>query len=293
MMNGASSDSFASRSSVMGDSASVMSMSMDVASAQAPASVTATTMPSQEDQRLHNVGMAALATVGQFPHAVNEESGSLLVSEVVNAVSGGGDSSHQFAMRDQDVEAGFITGYAGMVYSLSDAESVSEEPGLFSPRPWTGSDVSGFTPRYTVQELIERAAIQNMARVEMDSDSDGEVGWRDMAVDYEPVLGERRASPSTNPDDELEDFIRFYPGEAEYHQQQNDWRLSRRESIGDVDLDGFYDRVHYGPIEVQAPGTPPMGPFPTGDDQPEPGLPPESIIHTASMAPCPLFDLDC
>lgn len=284
MMNGASSDSFASRSAARGDDASVMSLNMDVAGVQAAASATATTM-AQEDQRLHNVGMAALATVGQFPHAVNEESGSLLVSEVVNAVNGGGVSSHQFAMRDQDVEGGFITGYAGMVYSLSDAESVSEEPGLFSPRPWAGSDVSGFTPRYTVQELIERAAMQNMARVEMDSDSDGGIGWREMNLDYEPVLGESHTSPSTNPDDELEDFIRFYPGEAEYHQRRNDW-LSRRESIGDVDLDEFYDRVHYGPIDVQ-PGTPPMGPFPTGDDQPEPGLHPESIIHTASMAPVP------
>lgn len=246
-------------------------------------------MASQEDQRLHNVGMAALATVGQFPHAVNEESGSLLVSEVVNAVGGGAVSSHPFAVRDQDPEGNIITGYAGMVYSFSDVESDSEDPGLFSPRPWTGNDVSGLTPRYTVQELIERAAIQSTAMVERDSDSEDDYGWKDMAVDYEPAFGASHNSPSTNPDDELEDFIRFYPGEAEYHQQRLGGELSRRASMGDVDLDEFYDRVHYGPIEAPAPETPPMGPFPTGDDQPEPALHPESIIHTASMVPRPLF----
>lgn len=227
--------------------------------------------------------MAALATVGQFPHAVNEESGSLLVSEVVDAVSG----VHPVGMRDQ-MEGNFISGYAGMVYSFSDMESISEEPGLFSPRPGTGNDVSGLTPRYTVQELIERAAIQNVALVGRDSDSDDDYGWRDMAVDSEPVLGESHTSPSTNPDDELEDFIRFYPGEAEYFQQRNAGTLSRRVSMSDIDLDNFYERVHYAPVEVQAPGTPQMGPFPTGDDQPELDLHPESILHTASMAVSPL-----
>lgn len=269
----------------MRDDASVMSM--DVPSLHAPA----TAMASQEDQRLHNVGMAALAAVAQYPHAVNQESRSLLVSEVVNAMSGGAVPPHHLATRGQDAEGDLFPVYTRMGYTNSDEESVSEEPGLFSPRPWTGSDVSDLNLRYTVQELIERSAIQNIATIENDSGSDDNNFRRDMIVDYEPAFAETHTSPSTNPDDELEDFIRFYPGEMEYYHQRNDQSLARRASMGDVDLDDFYDRVNYEAIEgtlPQAPGTPAMGPFPVGDDQPEPGLHPESIIHTASMDVLPL-----
>ncbi|KAJ5899998.1 hypothetical protein N7495_004742 [Penicillium taxi] len=48
------------------------------------------------DQRLRNVGVAALAAVSQYPRAVNEENSSFLVSEVVNAVTGDFHTSPAF-----------------------------------------------------------------------------------------------------------------------------------------------------------------------------------------------------
>lgn len=286
-MNSASSDSSAgSRSSALRDDASVMSM--DVPSVFAPA--TTTTMPSEDDLLLHNVGMAALAAVAQYPHAVNQESGSLLVSEVVSAMSSGAVSPHHFNAQPQDTPQDFFSDYTGLVHSHPDADAVTEEPGLFSPRPWSGSDVSG-PRRGTLQQLIERTALQNTVMIESGSDSEYNDSQGDLIVDYEVAFEDSHASPSTSSDDDLDDFIRFYPGETEYHHQRNEQGLSRHGSMGDINLDDFYDRVNYDAIAEtapQAPGIPPMGPFPVGDDQPELGLHPESIIHTASTILCSL-----
>lgn len=131
-------------------------MSMDVPSVSGPA--TTTTMPSEDDQRLHNVGMAALAAIAQYPHAVNQDSGSLLVSEVVNAMSSGAVSPHHFNAQPQDTPQDFFSNYTGLVYSHPDADAVTEEPGLFSPGPWIGSEVSGLL-RGTHQQLTERTPL--------------------------------------------------------------------------------------------------------------------------------------
>lgn len=99
--------------------------------------------------------MAALAAVAQYPHAVNQESGSLLVSEVVNAMSSGAVSPHHFNAQPQDTPQDFFSNHTGLVYFHPDTDAVTEESGLFSPRPWNGNDVSGLL-RGTHQQLIER-----------------------------------------------------------------------------------------------------------------------------------------
>lgn len=255
-------------------------MSVDVSTVQVPPT-TITAMPSEEDQRLHNVGVAALAAVAQYPHAVNQESGSLTVSEVVNAMSGGTTSPGlgHFDMQSPGEES-LLSDWPRLAYP-PETETTPGETGLFSPHP-SGSDVSDFNPTSTVQELILRTAHQNIVTLDNDSDINDN-SPRDMIVDYESVF-EDHTSPSTNPDDDLEGFAQFYPGEMEYYHQRSDRALARRASIGEIDLDEFYDRVHYAALsgEPQPPGTPPMGPFPIGDGLIEPGLHPESIIHTTS-----------
>lgn len=245
-------------------------------------------MTSEEDQWLHNVGVAALAAVAQYPRAVNEESGSLLVSEVVNAMAGGAPSLHQSDPRPLQAEVDSFQNLAVMHYAThSDADSLPAGPAVLSPRSRTGSEVSDLNLENTVQELIRRTSTwQHVVTIESDSDSQYDNLPREMVVDYEPVFEDHHTSLSTISDDDLEDFIRFYPGEEGYYHQRNEPDSSREAFMHDVDIDEFYYSVNYGVTDTnlpQAPGTPIVGPFPIGDDQPEPvGLHPESIIHTTS-----------
>lgn len=127
--------------------------------------------------------------------------------------------------------------------------------------------------------------------IESDGDSEYNDSQEDLIIDSEVAFEDSHASPSTNSDHDLDDFIRFYPDETEYHRQRNEQGLSRHGGMGNIDLDDFHDRVNYDAIAEtgpQAPGTPPMGPFPVGDDQPDLELHLPSIIHAASTILCSL-----
>jgi hypothetical protein len=244
-------------------------------------------MASEEDQRLHNVGVAALAAVAQNPHAVNEESGSLLTSEVVNAMTGSSMSPNPSTFFQNDSHQ--FPNARRMNYAAHlDPESAPAEPVIFSPRSWTGSDVSDLSLDTTVQQLIERTAPwQNIATIECDFGSGDDLSG-DMVLDFDPVFEGNHTSPSTIPDDDLEDLIRFYPDEEEfYYRRHTPYARAGSPMMDEVNLDEFYARVSYDATDAnppQPPVNPGVGPFTIGDDQLEAAaLHPETIVHTTSM----------
>lgn len=242
------------------------------------ASAAATTM-SAEDQRLHNVGVAALAAVSHHPHALHEGNNSLLVSEVVRAVTGSAlvsPYSHSPAL-DTDGESPF--GAELQHSGKSDSESFSSETQA------TDDDVD---MQSIVQDLLDHAASWNhIATVASDSDN-GNI-HKEMIMDYETTFDDEYASPTSGPDDDLEDLLRFYPGDEEYYRQRNAPR-SPESTMDDINLDEFYNNLVYEtpsvePPQAPEPAIPPEGPL-TADTEPQRGA---SILHTTSMF---VFDSD-
>ncbi|KAJ6103467.1 hypothetical protein N7486_005894 [Penicillium sp. IBT 16267x] len=276
-MNNEPSDSTTGRRPAFGDASS----SMDVSPALSPVPPW-TGIPSEDDQRLHNVGIAALAAVSQYPHPMNEESNSFLVSEVVGAMTSStrpGFHHPQSMGLDTDWDSS-ETDHQGGVYlgagnSMSESESSSRSP---------PSD-DDMEMDSIVNDLIERTATwENIATIE---NGDAHANLReDMVMDYEPPFMDRASSPSSGSDDDLEDLLKFYPGEEAYLRQRKEAR-SPVASMHDVNLDEFYDHVTYDDPEVdvpQPPGdtTPPVGPL-TAEAQEATETHPPSIIHTTTF----------
>lgn len=136
-----------------------------------------------------------------------------------------------------------------------------------------------------VRNLIHRTTgRQNIAIAPA---SDMEDAQKDMVGDYESATMEDNPSPSSTSDDELEDFLRFYPDEEEYYYQRKE-RPTQEAEMPDCDLDDFYNSVSYDDIDVdpQTVGlsvTEPLGNY-TDDQMEFAGPHPASIIHTSSKA---------
>lgn len=248
------------------------------------AQATTTDMASEEDERLHNVGVAALAAIAQYPHAVNEESNSLLVSEVVHAMTGRSmplyhpHNSH--LTHGDQVQSPLNSGNMFSPLPLSppsDGNSVPSRSNALSPLSQDEIDID---MEGIVQDLIERTATwPNIATIANESDPE-----KDLVMDYDPEFEDHtlpHSSPSTTPDDEFEDFLRFYPDEEEYYRDENESR-SPEAAMHEVDLDEFYHTINYDTQDVdipEVPGTPAMGPFPGVDEL---DAHPPSIIHTTT-----------
>jgi len=254
-------------------------------------------MASEEDQRLHNVGVAALAAVAQYPNAVNEESGSLLMSEVVNAMTGSAMPPDPSTSRPFHGNSHLFSNIGRMNFTAhSDPENMAVEPVIFSPRSRTGSDVSDVNLDTSVQQLIERTAPwQAIATIESNYYSgDGDVS-RGMVLDYDLIFEENHLSPSIMSDDDLEDLIQFYPDEEEFfHQRHTPYPRAGSPIMDEVNLDEFYTTVNYNATSSslpQAPGDTEAGQFPLDGDQLEAAaLHPETVVHTTSMMHLHLAD---
>ncbi|KAJ6129541.1 hypothetical protein N7512_002321 [Penicillium capsulatum] len=227
---------------------------------------------SEDDQRLHNVGVAALAALSQYPQAINEESNSLLVSEVVRAVTGGALTSPYFhsPTLETDEESHFETEQPRSGHSNTDTFSSETQE--------TDHDVD---MENIVHDLLERAATWNhMATVANDGDYDSI--HKEMVMDYEPTFDDDYASPSSGSDDDLEDLLRFYPGEEEYYRQRNAPR-SPESTMDDFNLDEFYNTVSFHTPNVnlsqnQGLAIPPEGPL-AANTEPQVGA---SVLHTTT-----------
>lgn len=243
-------------------------------------------MASEEDQRLHDVGVAALAAVAQYPHAVNQESGSLLMTEVVNAMTGGAlppDPSTLQHFQEGTHRVPNVSGTNRATPFIP--ERVSVEPVIFSPGSRIVSDVGDSNMEISVQQVTE-APSQNFATVVRNDFSEDDDMSDDITFDLEPVLHGNHPSPSIDLNDELEDLIRFYPDEEEYyHQRYKPYTHAGFPMMDEVNLDEFYATVNYSvtdPSLPQIPANPGPGPLPLSEDHGE--VHPETIVHTASTS---------
>ncbi|KAJ5971388.1 uncharacterized protein N7479_001306 [Penicillium vulpinum] len=226
-----------------------------------------TNMTSEIDRRLHDVGVAALAAVSQYPLAVdNEHDDSFMVSEVVNAVTSAGSPPDY---RHLDSGVPLLSGQRDHFQRSGRGDTPLARPEfVFGSTPSGDGDMETI-----VRDLIHRTAgRQNIA---ITTDSDIEDCHKDMVMDYESVTMEDNPSPESTSDDELEDFLRFYPDEEEYYYQCKE-RPTHQAEIPDYDLDDFYNSISYEDIDVDLPQN-------IGDDQMEfPGAHSASIIHTST-----------
>ncbi|KAJ5917269.1 hypothetical protein N7466_010823 [Penicillium verhagenii] len=275
-MNNVPSDSTADRHPALGDASS----SMDVSPAFSPASQW-TGIPSEDDRRLHNVGVAALAAVSQYPHAMNEDNSSFLVSEVVSAMTGSAQSAfhNPQSMALETDEDSSETDHQGGVYL--EAESSMSEPDPSSSSAPSDHDMQ---MEGIVNDLIERTATwQNTATIA--SEHSHPNMHKDLVMDYDFPFEDYTSLCSSGSDDEMEDLLKFYPGEEVYFQRKQ--TRSPEGSIHDVDLDEFYDHVTYDDpdLEVEPPQLPqdPIAPGPIPEESLEDmETHPASIIHTTT-----------
>lgn len=231
-------------------------------------------MASDVDRHLHDVGVAAIAAVSQFPHAVNDQTGSFLVSEVVNAVASAG-SPPDFRLLDS---GGALLPGRSFYPMQSESHTPAGPDFAFGHGAHPGGDLN---MEGTVQDLIHRTAGRQNITIAQDSDIESQ---KDMVMDYESTTVETNPSPSES-DDEFEDFIRFYPDEEEYYNLRKQCPTHDAE-MADFDLDDFYNTINYEDIDIDLP--PSLG-APVPDlvenhlaEQPEPGPHQASIIHTSS-----------
>jgi hypothetical protein len=248
-----------------------MFSSADDRSASAP-----TNMASEVDRHLHDVGVAALAAVAQFPRAVNNQSDSFIVSEVVNAVTSAGSPPEP-----RILNSGFslLSGRRGSHQQAGTGASAGPE--FVFGSSLGGGDVNVET---IIENFIQRTeARQNVAFA---TNSGYEDCQKDIIMDYESATMEDAASPLQTSDDELEDFLQFYPDEEEYY-----YRLKKRPApdaeMADYDLDDFYNSINYEELEMDLPqtlGVSMADPFENhfADPLELPGPHPASIIHTSS-----------
>ncbi|KAJ5818817.1 hypothetical protein N7474_004408 [Penicillium riverlandense] len=238
-------------------------------------------MPSEHDQHLHDVGVAALAAISQDVHPVNQQSGSSLVSEVVNAVTEG-SSRNSPLNTSGTVEPSSIFSTPRLYPTGVESNDLSPAPEVNSAGSQTPTGNANM--HAVVQELIGRTAAWPSAVIVEDIENNSP--RNEMVMDYEPAtVEETYDSPSSLSDDDLEDFIRFYPDEEYYYRSQRAHRPPL--ATGDIDLDDFYRRINYDTtlpsglpsvITQTVPDIPDIDePLPTA-----PGVHPPSIIHTTT-----------
>lgn len=233
-----------SASAALGDDGSVLSTEVFGGSASASPVVPNNTSRSQTDQILRNVGVAALSSIYQFPQAPNQENS--VVSEVVSAMAESNVASprpESVLRRNLSATRG-ISGTSSNALGSEGASSVSQTP---------GADVN---MQAIVQDLIERTETwQHTVTIADDGDHDD--SQKAMVLDYEPSVMESHPTPSSSQDDELEDFIRFYPDEEyTYNWRNRRQRTPPGTASNDVDLEDFYRHVSYDPADVELPQTP-------------------------------------
>jgi hypothetical protein len=230
-----------------------------------------TNLASDIDRHSHDVDVPALAAVSQFPHVVNEQGGSFLVSEVVNAVATSASGSlPEFRLLD--------SGGSLLPDRSYDPTLLARPDFVFGHGLYPGGDVN---MEGSIQTLIHRTTGLHNIAIAQDSDIESQ---KDMVMDYESTTMEANPSPSES-DDELEDFIRFYPDEEEHYNLRKQRPMHDSEML-DFDLDDFYNTINYEDIDVDLPQSLGGSVHDLTEnhvaEQTEPGPHPASIIHTSS-----------
>lgn len=249
--------------------------SSDIFSSDDRSTSASTNMASDIDRQLHDVGFAALAAVSHFPHAVNDYSGSFLVSELVNAVTSGGSPPDVHLLG----QGGPLLPGRSFYYDQSESRTPAGPDFDFGHGFLSGREVN---PDATSQSSIHRTA-----------------GWQDVSLAQDSAFESQRgqvldpdSSMETNPSiysesqDEFEDFIRFYPDEEEHHNLRKQRPTQLDAEMADIDLDDFYKAMNYEDIDVELPQSLGVTVSDTTEnhvaEQPGAEPHPASVIHTSS-----------
>lgn len=253
----------------------------DIFSSDDRSTSASTNMASDIDRHLHDVGVAALAAVSHFPHAVNDYSGSFLVSQIVNAVTSAGSPPDVHLLGP---ESPLLPGRS-FYYDQSESHPPAGPDFGFSHGLLSGR---GANPDAASQGSIHRTA-----------------GWQDVTPAHDSGFGSQRdqvlhhdSTMETNPsiysesDDDLEDFIRFYPDEEEHHNLRKQRPTQLDAEMADVDLEDFYKAMNYEDIDVELPqsvGVTVSDPENHLAEQLGPEPQPASVIHTSSESHASLW----
>lgn len=240
-----------------------------------------------------NRHFTALAAVVHHPSTTNE-GGSFTITEnqVVNAVTAAVPSSilQPDARLVEMNSLRHISSFEGARSRLHgpDSPPMEMDQGSLSSMS-DGDDVE--MDRIVQNLLGQTTRWSSIATVA----NNGTTCHEDMVMDYDSSLAEDNPSPLTIPDDELKDFLRFYPDEEDYF-YRNVAGYSQRESTWhDVNLDDFYQAITYESTISDPPQIPVPAPeFATAGIDPLDNPPedetdwhPASFVHTTSIAPNP------
>lgn len=258
-----------SSSAALGDDGSVLSTEVLAGSGSAsPAAPVSTSRP-YADRHLHDVGVAILSALSQYPHALNHE--SRLVTEIVHAMTESNTVSPHSVP---------IPGTVGNSSATPNSNPLGSE-GSSSVSQTPEGDVN---MEAIVQELIEHTASWQHS-VTIADDSDNDDPQKSMVMDYDLAVMENHPPSSLGRDDELEDFIRFFPDEEDNYNRRTQQRTLGAEP-NEADLDDFYRHVSYENADFGLPQSPPIqNPFESVDFGLEGPGPHPSITHRTSMPP--------
>ncbi|EPS31465.1 hypothetical protein PDE_06420 [Penicillium oxalicum 114-2] len=236
-----------------------------------------------------NRHFTALAAVVHHPSTTNE-GGSFTITEnqVVNAVTAAVPSSilQPDARLVEMNSLRHISSFEGARSRLHgpDSPPVEMDQGSLSSMS-DGDDVE--MDRIVQNLLGQTTRWSSIATVA----NNGTTCHEDMVMDYDSSLAEDNPSPLTIPDDELKDFLRFYPDEEDYF-YRNVAGYSQRESTWhDVNLDDFYQAITYESTISDPPQIPVPAPeFATAGIDPLDNPPedetdwhPASFVHTTTF----------
>lgn len=204
-----------------------------------------TGIPSEDDQRLREVGMAALAALAQNP-PLYEENEHGVVDQVVAAVTGINQPMFRSSIMDMET---------------SDKNSESDVDGLSCPGSLETEDQAhASTP--SDQDISGVRRVNNTSEYNIASDAEMDhLGQRieselNTMMDYDSPRETSASSPASDLEENIEEMLRFYPGEEEFFRRRNP-SLSGSQSThpprANLDLRDFYIRVHYDNIDPSHP----------------------------------------
>ncbi|KAF7731344.1 WD-40 repeat-containing protein [Penicillium ucsense] len=236
-----------------------------------------------------NRHLAALTTIMQNPHMVNEgEAFTVAETPVVNAVTATVPSAFiqsgvQLVTMESLFQDGTVENTRSAPHGADDLSTEMDEGSSGLP---SGQD--DLVMDRIVQDLLgQNTRWSNIATITNGND----LCRDDMIMDYESSLAGDHPSPSTIPDDDLEDFLRFYPDEETHFYQYVAGHSQHDNAWHDVNLDEFNQEITYASTIAEPPQTAPAvpdfaaaGPDSMGNQSEEDNdWHPASIVHTTTF----------
>ena len=250
-----------------------------------------TGIPSEDDQHLREVGIAALAALAQNP-PLREEDEHVVVDQVVAAVSGNNQPRLQSSAIDMETSDKTPDSDANRLRRLESPETDQENTNTSTPSDQGDTSVARrFAHSFGNSGDDDGASDTEMADTWQRPNQRIETELNSLMLhrrtqnmplmDYDATVETYASSPASGPEEDIEEMLKFYPGEEDYFRRRNPsipGTQSTQAPRGNVDLGGFYSQAHYADTEDEFEG---LGPEDTMSD---PDLV-EAVpfLHTNSM----------